>query len=64
MGAPERSVRQLDEHVGVARPFQRAIAGEVATTELTADLIDRDVEPSSQEIIPVATHRFRATQTE
>jgi hypothetical protein len=62
--AARLSVRNLDEHVGVARFVQRAIAREVSPSELLPDLVDRDVESSGEQVAAVAADRFRSAEIE
>ena len=56
------TVGDFQEHVGVTRFVQRAIAGEVTSSQLLSDLLDRDVETSGEQIGPIAADRFRPTE--
>src|SRR5436305_14102751 len=52
-------VGDLEEHVGVAGPVERAVACQVAAAQLPPGVLDRDPQPAGQHILPAPPHRLR-----
>ena len=51
-------IGDFEQHVGVAGLIERAVAREVAPAQLPLDLLDRDRQPTREQILPVATNCF------
>jgi hypothetical protein len=51
-------VGDFEQDVGVARLIERAIAREVTAAKLSLDVLDRDPQPTREQILPVATNRL------
>ena len=55
-------VRDFEKNVGVARPVQWAVAGEVPPPQFSSDVIDADTETSGQQVLSISPYRFLATE--
>jgi hypothetical protein len=45
----------------VARTIERAVTSQISTAQFSAHIIDSDLEPSGQKVLPVQTHCFTPT---
>jgi hypothetical protein len=51
-----------EEHVGVARLIERAIAGEITPAELSLHIVDRDGEAAGEQILAIPADRLGAPE--